>query len=63
MPDSFLAPWTIALQALLSMRFLRQEYWSKLPSPFPGDHPDPGIEAASPALAMGFFTTEPQGSP
>ena len=63
MPDSSLTSWTIALQALLSVGFLRQEYWSELPSPFPGDLPDPGIEPASPALAKGFFTTEPQGNP
>ena len=36
---------------------LRQEYWSGLPFPSPGDLPDPGIEPASPALAEGFFTT------
>ena len=41
----------------------RQEYWSGLPFPTPGDLPDPGIELASPALAGGFFTTEPQRSP
>ena len=41
------------------MRFPRQEYWNGLPSPSPGDLPDPGIEPKSPALAGGFFTTEP----
>ena len=52
-------PWTIACQAPLSMKFSRQEYWSGLPSPFPGDLPNPGIEpvSLSPALAGGFFTT------
>ena len=39
--------------------FSRQEYWSGLPFPLPGDLPDPGIEPWSPALAGGFFTTEP----
>ena len=40
-----------------------QEYWNELPFPPPGDIPDPGIEPASPALASGFFTTEPPGKP
>ena len=44
--------WTIALQTPMSMGFSRQEYWSGLPLPSPGDLPDPGIEPASPALAM-----------
>ena len=58
----FGTPWTVASQAPLSMRFPRQEYWSGLPFPPPGDLPDPGIELespVSPALAGGFFTTEP----
>ena len=41
--------WTVARQAPLSMGFSRQEYWSGLPCPSPGDLPDPGIEAMSPA--------------
>ena len=45
------------------MGFPRQEYWSGLPFPFPGDLPDPGIEPESFALAGRFFTTEPQGKP
>ena len=45
------------------MGFPRQEHWSGLPFPSPGDLPDPGIEAASAALAGGFFTTEPPGKP
>ena len=45
------------------MGFPRQEYWSGLPFPSPGDLPDPGIESMSPALAGGFFTTEPPGKP
>ena len=48
-------PWTVAHQAPLSMGFPRQEYWSGLPRPSPGDLPDPGIEPTSPALAGGFF--------
>ena len=43
-------PWTIACQAPLSMGFFRQEYWSGLPFPFPGDLRNPGIEHESPAL-------------
>ena len=52
--------WTVACQAPLSMEFSRQEYWSGLPCPPPGDLPDPGIPPASltsPALAGVFFTT------
>jgi len=45
------------------MEFSRQEYWSGLPFPTPGDLPDPGIEPTSPALAGGFFTTKPPGNP
>ena len=56
-------PWTIAYQASLSMGFPRQEYWSGLPLPSPGDLPDPGIKPVSPASACGFFTTEPPGKP
>ena len=54
----FVTPWTIARQATLSVGFPRQEYWSGLPFPSPGDLPDPGVEPVSPALAGGFFTTE-----
>ena len=46
----FVTPWTIAYQAPLSMGFPRQECWSGLPFPSPGDLPDPGIEPGSPAL-------------
>ena len=56
-------PRTVAHQAPLSIGFSRQEYWSGLPFPSPGDLPDPGIEPASPALAGGFFTTEPPWKP
>ena len=53
----------LSAQTLLSMEFPKQEYWSGLPFPSPGDLPDPGIEPVSPALAGGFFTTEPPGKP
>ena len=51
----FVTFWTVACQAPLSLGFPRQEYWSGLPFPPPGDLPDPGIEARSPALAGEFF--------
>ena len=51
-------PWTVAHKAPLLMGFPRQE-WSGLSFPSPGNLPNPGIEPASPALAEGFFTTEP----
>ena len=63
MSNSFAAPWTAAHQAPLSMRFARQEYWSGLPFPSPGDLPCPGIEPASPALAGRLFTTKPPRKP
>ena len=59
----FATPWTVALQAPLSMGFPRQEYWRELPFPSSGDLPDPGSELTSPSLAGRFFTTEPQGKP
>ena len=67
MSDSVI-PWTVAHQAPLSMGFPRQEYWSRLPFPSPGDLPDPGVELTSPALAGGtgnewLITTEPPGKP
>ena len=61
----FTTPWTVACQAPLSIGFPRQESWSGLPFPFPGDLPDPGIEPrspVSPALTGRFFTTEPPGT-
>ena len=51
----FVTPWTVACQAPLSLGFSRQESWSGLPFPTPGDLPDPGIEPTSPAWQMGFF--------
>ena len=62
----FVTPWTVACQAPLSMEFSKQEYWSGLPLPSPGDFLDPGIELKSPAfpaLAGKFFSTEPPGKP
>ena len=59
----FATPGTGALQALRPVGFPRQEYWSGLPFPPPGDLPNPGIEPASPALVGGFFTTESPGKP
>ena len=63
MSDSFETPWTVALQALLSLGLSQQEDCSGLPFSPPGDLPDPGIEPAPPALAGGFFTNEPHGKP
>ena len=63
MSDSFGTLWTVACQAPLSMGFPRQDYWSGLLFPTPGDLLDPGIEPVSLALAGGFFTTEPPGKP
>ena len=48
-------PWTVACQAPLSVGLSRQEYWSGLPFPLPGDLPDRGKEPLSPALAGRFF--------
>ena len=56
-------PCTVAHQALLSVEFSRQEYWSGLPFPAPGDLPDPGMEPIYPALAGGFFAIELPGTP
>ena len=53
----------MARQALLSMGSSRQEYWSELPHPPPGDLPDPGTEPTSLTLAGGFFITVPPGKP
>ena len=53
----FATPWTVACQAPLSMGFSRQEYWSGLPFPPPGDVPDPGIEPVSLVLAGGNHYT------
>ena len=61
----FAIPWTVACQAALSMGFSRQEYWSGLPCPPPGDLPDPGMEPrspASPALQVDLLLLSHQGS-
>ena len=59
----FATPWTVAHQAPPSMGYSRQEYWSGLPFPSPGDLPDPGIEYRSPALQADVLTSEPPGKP
>ena len=53
----FATPWTVAHQAPLSMGFSRQEYWSGLPFPSPGDLSNPGIEPRSPALQADALTS------
>ena len=58
-----MTPQTAACQASLSMGFPRQEYWSELPFPSPGDLPNPGTEHPSSPLAGRLFTTEPPGKP
>ena len=63
MSNSSATPWTVAPQDPVSMGFPRQEYWCGLPFPFLSDLSDPGIEPASPALAVRLFTTEPPGMP
>ena len=57
----FATLWTIGHQAPLFMAFSKQEYWSGLPLPSPGNLPNQGIKLKSPALAGRFFTTEPPG--
>ena len=54
-----MTPWIIAHQASLFMEFSRQEYWSGLPFPSPGDLPNPGIEPGSPALRVDSLPSEP----
>ena len=56
-------PWTVAFQASPSMGFSRQEYWSGLPFPSPGDLPDTGIDTQSPALQADALPSEPPGKP
>ena len=55
----FEIPWTVVYQVSLSMGFSRQEYWSGLPFPSPGDLPHPGIEPGSPALQAVALSSEP----
>ena len=59
----FATPWTVAHQAPPSMGFSRQEYWSGLPFPSPGDLPNPGIKLRSPALQADALTSEPPEKP
>ena len=62
----FATPWTVACQSPLSMGFFRQEYWSGLPCPPPGDLPDPGIQpgsSQSPALQVGSLSLASPGKP
>ena len=59
----FVTPWTVAQQAPPSLGFSRQEYWSGLLFPSPGDLPDPGIEPRSPVLQADALISEPPGKP
>ena len=59
----FATPWTVAHQTPPSMEFSRQEYWSGLPFPSPGDLPNPGIEPRCPALQVDALLSEPPGNP
>ena len=59
----FATPWTVTYQIPLSMGFSRQECWSELPFPSPGDLPDPGIEPGSPALQPDALPSETPGKP
>ena len=61
--DSFVTLWTVAYQAEMFVGFPRQEYWSGLLFPSPGDLPDPGINPMSLAVAGRFFTVAPPGKP
>ena len=58
-----MSPWTLAHQAPPSMEFSRQEYWSGLPFPSPGDLSDPGIKPESPALQEDSLPSEPPAKP
>ena len=59
----FMTPWSVAYQAPQSMGFSKQEYWSGLPFPFPGDLSNPGIEPGSPTLQADALPSEPPGKP
>ena len=59
----FVISWTVTRQVFPSMGFPRQECWSGLPFPPPGDIPDPETEPLSPAFACRLFATEPPGKP
>ena len=58
----FVTPWTVAHQAPVSMEFSRQEYWSGLPLPSPGDLPDTEIEPRSPTLQADSLLSKPPGN-
>ena len=58
-----MTPWTIASHASLSMEFCRQEYWDRLPFLSPGNLPDPGFKAGSPALQSNYLRSEPSEEP
>ena len=59
--ELFATQWTVAHQAPPSMGFSRQEYWSGLPFPSPGNLPNPGIEPRSPTFQADALTSEPPG--
>ena len=59
----FATPWTVAYQAPQSMEFSRQEYWSEVSLPSPGDLLNPGTELVSPALQADALPSEPPGKP
>ena len=59
----FATPWTVVYQAPQSTEFSRQEYWSGLPFPSPGDLPNRGIEPGSPCLQADTLPSEPPGKP
>ena len=59
----FVTPWTVACEATRSMGFSRQEYWSGLPFPPPGDLPNPDIKSASSALQVDSLPLSHEGSP
>ena len=59
----FATPWTAACQAPLFMGLFRQEYWSELPFPSPGDLPTPGIKPSCPSLQVDSLPSEPPGKP
>ena len=61
--NSFVKPWTVARQAPLSVGFPRQEYWSGLPFPFPGDLPDSGIKSRFPTMQADSLPSEPPRKP
>ena len=59
----FVTPWTLAYQASQSVGFSRQQYWSGLPFPSPGDLPDPGSNSGLPHCGQTLYPLSHQGSP